>query len=187
MNKNLKTTITGVSLLILWLLPFSAYSQEEASVEKSIFGVQIGQMGIWANNELKLTNTIALRSEVGFEMANWSFFSPNYYAFFPLVLVVEPRYYFQIKKLHSQGLRIDNNVGLYLSLKIRHHAGWFMLYGDQPGNIEIIPTIALRSSIGKNLNYEIGGGIGYQYNFTSIKIEKHGWAFNPVLRLGYTF
>ena len=103
-NKNLKTTITGVSLLILWLLPFSAYSQdayfgdtrpqEEASVEKSIFGFQIGQMGMWANNELKLANSIALRSEVGFEMANWSLFGPNYYSFFPLVLVVEPRYYF---------------------------------------------------------------------------------------------
>ena len=196
-NKNLKTTITGVSFLILWLLPFSAYSQdayfgdtrpqEEASVEKSIFGFQIGQMGMWANNELKLANSIALRSEVGFEMANWSFFGPNYYSFFPLVLVVEPRYYFQIKKLHSKVLRIDNNTGLYLSLKIRHHAGWFILYGDQPGNIEIMPTIAVRDNIGKKFNYEIGGGMGYLYNFTSIIEEKHGWAFNLVLRLGYTF
>ena len=191
MNKNLKTTITGVSLLILWLLPFSAYSQEEASVEKSIFGVQVEFLGIWINNELKLSNTIALRSEVGFEMTNWTigsyFYSRGNEPFIPLTLTVEPRFYFQTKQLHSLGLCIDNNVGGYLSLKIRYHAGWLMLSGKETSNLEIIPIIASRSNIGKHFNYEMGGGIGYQYNFTSNKKEKHGWAINPVFRIGYTF
>jgi len=179
---------------ILTLLPFLLQAQqtpEVASVEKSIFGVQFSSVGFWANNETKLSNTIALRSEIGFRITNIRLGNPIYRIgnepFIPLVLILEPRYYYQIKKRYSQGLRIDNNTGYYLSLKIRHHAGWFMLSGSQPSNIEIIPCIAFRENIGKHFNYEIGGGMGYQHTFTSIREEKEYWAFNIVLRIGYTF
>ncbi|WP_344714740.1 hypothetical protein [Winogradskyella damuponensis] len=39
---------------------------QNTSVEKSIFGLQTGVLGIWAYNEAKLSNTIALRTEHGF-------------------------------------------------------------------------------------------------------------------------
>lgn len=48
---------TGCSLLILMITQF-IFSQEKqsGSVEKSIFGVQIGTLGAWVHNEFKLSN-----------------------------------------------------------------------------------------------------------------------------------
>ena len=99
------------------LLPFLLQAQqasEVTSVEKSIFGVQFGAAGFWANNETKLSNTVALRSEIGFRITNIRLGNPIYRIgnepFIPLVLTLEPRYYCQIKKRYSQGLRIDNST-----------------------------------------------------------------------------
>ena len=40
---------------------------QNASVEESIFGIQTGILGIWAHNESKLGNSIALRTELGLD------------------------------------------------------------------------------------------------------------------------
>lgn len=184
---------------------------EEASVEKSIFGIQAGVMGIWINNEIKLSNTIALRSEAGFEMTNWTigstFYNKGNEPFIPLVFIVEPRWYYDIKKRHSKGLYTANNTATFISVKIHYHADWLLLSGERPSNIQmtptythntpiaptythniqIMPTYATRRNIGKYFNYEVGGGIGYQHTFTSIEEENDVLAFNIVLRIGYTF
>jgi len=166
-------------------------AQEEASVEKSIFGIQVGEMGVWVNNEIKLLNTIALRSEIGFNATNRTivdfFIVPKHKIRIPLIVTVEPRYYFELKRRHSKGLSIANNSATFISVKINHEAGWLMLAGKQPSNIQIIPTYAVRRNIGKHFNYEVGGGVGYQYTFTSIEKENEVLAFNLVLRIGYTF
>ncbi|MBG6060810.1 hypothetical protein IWX83_000582 [Flavobacterium sp. CG_9.1] len=57
----------AVILILVFNLNVNA---QEVSVEKSIFGIQAGfgtRVGIWLNNEMKLTNSIALRSEIGLE------------------------------------------------------------------------------------------------------------------------
>ena len=179
------------SVLVLFPIAMQAQETSEASVEQSIFGIQAGRLGVWGYNESKLTNTIALRSEIGFEITNVYLFNitQGNELFIPLVLVIEPRYYFDLKKLNSKGLSIENNAASFFSLKIRYHAGWLMLSGKQPSNLQIIPTFASRTNIGKNFNFEIGGGMGYQYIFTSNlkEEEKDFWAFNLVLRIGYLF
>ena len=40
---------------------------QNSSVEKSVFGIQTGFLGIWGHNESRLSNKIALRSEIGFD------------------------------------------------------------------------------------------------------------------------
>jgi hypothetical protein len=47
---------------------FSLNAQNKESVEKSIFSPQIGTVGVWVNNEITLSNAIALRTEMGFYM-----------------------------------------------------------------------------------------------------------------------
>jgi len=189
-SKNKRSMVKKIGLMFVILLSFNIQAQE-ASVEKSIFGVQAGIMGVWLNNEVKLSSTVALRSEVGFRATNLRIGNPIYSRgnepFIPLVLTIEPRWYYDIKKRHSRGLCIANNSATFVSLKLRHHAGWLMLSGKQPSNIQIIPMYGLRGSIGQHFNYEIGVGIGYQHTFTSVKEEIDVWAFNIVLRIGYTF
>ncbi|WP_010182129.1 hypothetical protein [Aquimarina agarilytica] len=53
-------------LLILILLGTTITSTaQNPSVEKSLFGVQAGILGIWSNYEAKLTNTIGIRRHIG--------------------------------------------------------------------------------------------------------------------------
>ncbi|TRX22068.1 hypothetical protein [Flavobacterium franklandianum] len=52
---------------VIFLGMFFNTNAQDSSVEKSIFGIQTGFMGIWLNNEIKLTNNITLRSEIGIE------------------------------------------------------------------------------------------------------------------------
>ena len=54
-------------------------NSQTASVEKSTYGIQIGTLGIWAHREVKLTNEIALRAEIGMDAG---FFGGSFYPFF---------------------------------------------------------------------------------------------------------
>ena len=63
MKKTLLTlTLCGLALIA---------KSQNVSVEKSTFGLQTGVLGIWAYNEAKLSNTIALRTELGFDFGIW--------------------------------------------------------------------------------------------------------------------
>ncbi|WP_278020929.1 hypothetical protein [Flavobacterium ginsengisoli] len=72
---------------------------QEASVEKSMFSIQTGFAGLWLNNEFKLANSLALRSEIGIE---YDFAVGDHYdeAGFILqpVITLEPRFYYNLKK-----------------------------------------------------------------------------------------
>ena len=67
-----KTLIT----LTLCGLTLFAKSQN-TSVEKSTFGIQTGVLGIWAYNEARLSNSIALRTEIGFDFGIWGNATPQ--------------------------------------------------------------------------------------------------------------
>lgn len=41
---------------------------QTASVEQSNYGIQTGVLGIWAHQETKLSNQIALRAEIGMDV-----------------------------------------------------------------------------------------------------------------------
>lgn len=63
----MKKTILTLVLISLTL----TVKSQNASVEKSVFCIQTGFLGIWLHNETKLTNQIALRSEIGFDSGIW--------------------------------------------------------------------------------------------------------------------
>jgi hypothetical protein len=91
MKKKISTDILGLNL--------NAYCQT-IGVEKT-FSIQTG-LGIWINNETKLSNSIALRSEIGIEH---DFFCYQYDgAGFILqpVLTLEPRYYYNLENRNSE-------------------------------------------------------------------------------------
>jgi len=168
---------------------------QESSVEKSIYGIQTGFLGVYGQNELKLSNSIALRSEIGFDSGIWggSYYNKTGFILTP-VLTLEPRLYYNLKKRNSKTRRIDNNSGNFLSIKTSYHPDWFVI-SNYTGlhiitDISIIPTWGIRRNIGKHFNYEFGFGIGYRYIFA----KKAGYlknegetAVNLHLRIGYTF
>jgi len=186
-----KTLIT----LIFCGLTFITKSQN-TSVEKSIFGIQTGVLGVWAYNETKLSNTIALRTEIGFDFGIWeTTYYDDYDSPFLLtpVIVVEPRFYYNLKKRSKNSKRIDGNSGNFIALKTSYHAEWALFNSDDApvvSDFSIIPTWGIRRNLGKHFDYEAGLGAGFSYTFAKragyLK-NKSEMELNMHLRIGYRF
>lgn len=165
------------------------------SVEKSVLGLQTGFLGIWSNGEFRLTNTIALRAEVGFDAAIWggSLYDNTGFLLAP-VITAEPRLYYNLKKRLGKGRSIAGNSGNFVSLKTGLHPNWFVISNQENvtvvSDISIIPSWGIRRHIGAHFNYEAGAGLGYRYIFAKsagyAKNESEA-AVNLNLRIGYTF
>ncbi|PST82033.1 hypothetical protein C7T94_14550 [Pedobacter yulinensis] len=187
----MKKNLLAIALLGM---AFTAKSQH-TSVEKSVFGIQTGFLGVWAHHEAKLSGQIALRSELGFDSDLWggSFYEKTGFAMTP-VLAAEPRWYYNLDRRARKAKLTDGNTGNYLSLKTRFNPDWLVIsnYDDVIviSAIAVIPSWGIRRSIGKHFNYETGFGVGYAYSFS----KQAGFEKNESLvevdlqlRIGYRF
>ena len=105
------TTLVSLCLSILC-------NAQNASVEKSVLGIQTGFLGIWAHNESRLSNKIALRSEIGFDAGYQSgFFYPEDVFFLAPVLTLEPRFYYNLNKRDSNQKSSLITAGILFRLK----------------------------------------------------------------------
>lgn len=179
--------------LTLCGLTFIAKSQN-ASVEKSTFGIQTGLLGIWVHNETKLSNQFAFRSELGLDTG--IFFSRNDDNGFLLApaITVEPRWYYNLNKRENKSKRIDGNSGNFISIKTTYHPDWFVISNKDNlfliSDISIIPTWGIRRNIGSHFNYETGIGVGYARYFENdniVLLDKGEVVANLHLRIGYRF
>ncbi len=186
--KNILLTLTLCGLTLI------AKSQN-VSVEKSTFGVQTGFLGIWAHNESKLTNQIALRTELGLDTG---IFGSDVNDFDGLILVpaitLEPRWYYNLNKREKKSRRTDGNSGNFISIKTTFHPDWFIISNQDNINvisdISIIPTWGIRRNVGTHFTYETGIGIGYVRYFKEdnvILLNESDVAVNLHLRIGYRF
>ena len=82
------------------------------SVEKNITGIQIGPLGVWVNDEFRLTNKIALRAEAGLAAGYWagSQFEGLGFLLTPAVRI-EPRWYYNLDRRLRKGKEIKGNRG----------------------------------------------------------------------------
>jgi hypothetical protein len=185
------------TLLILTLCGLTLIAKSQnTSVEKSTFGLQTGVLGIWVYNEARLSNTIALRTEVGFDFGIWeTTYYDDYDSPFLLtpVIVVEPRYYYNLKKHSENSKRIDGNSGNFIALKTSYHPELAIFNTDDApvvSDFAIIPTWGIRRNIGEHLNYEAGLGVGYSHTFAEragYSKDKSELELNMHLRIGYRF
>jgi len=183
-----------LSIIILCGMTFNAKAQD-ASVEKSTFGIQTGFFGVWLHNEAKLSNAIALRTEIGINGGLWGgeYYEKTGFLLIP-VIIIEPRFYYNLNNRVKQSRRIDGNSGNFISLKNSYHIDWSIF--SNTDNIElishlsIVPTWGIRRNIGKYFNYEAGIGLGFNINFA----KRTGYIENEIkaignyhLQIGYRF
>jgi len=169
-------------------------NSQKVSVEKSVFGIQTGLLGIWGHNEFKMSNKLAFRSEIGLDVGFWggSFYEDNGFIMAPL-LSIEPRWYYNISKRAAKEKRIDGNSANFLSLRIAYHPDWFVISNqdvNMVSDISIVPTWGLRRNIGQHFNFETGAGIGYAYYFAKAAgyVENEGEVVLTILlKIGYKF
>ena len=187
----MKKTLLTLTLCMLALLA----SSQKASVENTTFGVQTGVLGLWAYNETKLSDAFALRTELGFDFGIWE---TTYYDDYDSpflqtpVIVLEPRFYYNLNKRSEKSKRIDGNSGNFIALKMGYHPDWFVLFNPDNAPVvsdfSIIPTWGIRRNIGKRFNYEAGIGAGYSYTFAEsagYSEDKGEVELNMHLRIGY--
>ena len=183
-----------IMTLLLCGITLIATSQD-ASVEKSVFGIQTGPIGVWVHNESKLSNSIALRSEIGIDggIAGGANYDKTYFITVP-VISLEPRWYYNLNKRESKSKRIDGNSGNFVSLKTSYHPDLLITSNDDNilliSDISIVPTWGIRRNIGSHFNYEVGIGVGYLYFFEKdnvVIINESDVAVNLHLRIGYRF
>ncbi|HZH70226.1 MAG TPA: hypothetical protein VFD80_07245 [Flavobacteriaceae bacterium] len=188
-----------VLMLFLSVFGLAQENQNEisnsVSVEKSIFGAQIGIFGIWLHHEARLSNKIALRSEIGLDTGLWwgEIYKNTGLVAGP-VLTLEPRWYYNINKRNRKGKSTSDNSGNFISIKTSYHPDWFVISNYQNirivSDISFVPTWGIRRNIGKKLNFETGIGLGY---WTTVNTSSYwfsnlsGVAGNLHLRFGYKF
>lgn len=188
-----------ISIILIICLSTTKGNAQEASVEESIWGIQALMLPLSVYNELKLTNNIALRSELawGFSWSGGGYFNNSSQWEVIPYLNVEPRYYYNLNRRHQKRKRIDNNSGNYLSLFVCFQPGFGITSknNDLFPAIYFIPTYGLRRNIGKHFNYEAALGFGYGWEFKEItylngetgSYTDSGTLFNFRLAFGYIF
>jgi hypothetical protein len=91
-----------IKIITLLLIIFQSTYAQNTGIEKSIFNVQTGFLGVWVNNEYRLSNEIVLRSEVGLDLGFQGCSDCNtVYGLIP-VISHEPRWYYNINKRNSK-------------------------------------------------------------------------------------
>lgn len=185
-----------LTALVIVLSTFGYYGNaQESHIEDSFYTVQTGIIGIWANNETKIGNKLALRSEIGFDSGIWGGGNSNSgtgFAMIP-VITVEPRFYYNLEKRKKENKNISRNSGNFLSLKTSYHPDWFVISNNNirvVSDLTIIPTFGIRRNIGlSNFNYEAVFGMGYQHIFKqqNTTLSKGDIAYNLGFRVGYSF
>lgn len=188
----MKQIIYGAFFLLIFQ---SNYSQNNG-VEKSIFNIQTGVLGSWLNNETKISNKFALRSEIGLDAGIFGGeINDNSGFFLTPVINIEPRWYYNILKRENKNKPINNNNANFLTTSISYHPDWFVISNKNNINIynqlSIIPKWGIRRNIANsNFNFEAGIGFGYRFYF----LKQYGYSKNDGetaldlhLRIGYTF
>lgn len=177
----------------LFLILFStSINAQETSVEKSLFGIQTGLLGIWVHNESHLADEFVLRTEAGFDAGIFSgfFYDGTGFLLAP-VINVSPRWYYNYKKRAAEGRKTLNNSANFLALEISLHPDWFVIsdhdFIDIPTQFTIIPKWAIKRTIGQHFVYELGAGIGYGYVLDDDFGENGEVALDLHLRIGYSF
>lgn len=147
-------------------------SAQTPRVEKSIFNIQAGFLGAWINNESRVWDATALRSEIGFDGGFFAgaFYEKTGYVLTP-VFTLEPRWYYNLPKRNAASKNIKKNSGNFWGLKTSFNPNWFTIsnYEDVKivTQISLIPKWGIRRMIGSHFNFETGFGIGTRYYFAN--------------------
>ncbi|MCF6213517.1 MAG: hypothetical protein L3J45_05780 [Flavobacteriaceae bacterium] len=180
-----KTILLSIILMASY---FNVQSQNKISVEKSIYGIQTGTLGFWFYNEAKLTNTIALRSEIGLDGGFIAGSSVGFIYVLAPTITAEPRFYYNLKKRSKKGKSILKNSANFLALEFFYVPDLFVISntrGSVTNSLSIIPKWGIKRTIGKHFTYELGLGIGYYIDLDDSRFNDT--AADLHLRIGYTF
>ncbi len=174
---------------------------EKVSVEKNLYGAQLGLFSTGFYYETQLQRKITLRTEIGLTLT----FSTKDYedpaiddkteTLIAPYVTLEPRWYYGLDRRKRLGKKTYNNSSNYVSLATSYistktpitNTGDF----DVVSAIYVIPKYGIRRAFAKHFNYEFSAGWGYQYNIFSessgCDCDHNNTAIDIQARIGYDF
>ena len=188
-------TTTRIFLLVCTFFTIVSSAQDEASVEKSVFGIHTGLVGVWVNAEFKLASEFALRTEIGAELGTVTSEINDDIAFLLIpVLSVEPRWYYNLDKRARKGKRTAKNSANAFSVNLRYSPNQYFTTSDYnidiPHQLAIVPSWGIRRVYGKHFTFETAIGVGPVVGFgeDSANVARTQDVFVDLrVRIGYTF
>lgn len=187
----MKKLLTGAALFSAIL---SGFAQSKATVEQSVWNAQTGLLGVFVNNEYRLADKFALRTELGLDGGFATNGNDTKWGLIPTINI-EPRYYYNIAKRAAKGRNTSGNASNFITVLVKYNPDWFIISNEEnvltENMIAIIPKWGIRRNIGQSkFNYEAGIGIGYYSYFGSDREHykyPEGVAVDMHLRVGYRF
>ncbi len=182
--------------ILILLSGYYVNAQDGKGVERSLFGIQTGFLGVWGHNEARISEDFVLRSEAGL---NFSFGmdeldTGTVTVLYPNV-ALSSRYYYNLQKRQNLDRNTYNNASDYLEFKIGYIPDWFAISSSDQNITETERMIinllwGIKRNIGKHLTYEAGAGLRYSIEFLKqygIENNSYDILWDIHLRLGYSF
>lgn len=185
------------------LISFMAKAQEveKVSVEKSLYGAQLGLVSTSFYYETQLQRKIALRAEIGLVLgfATRDYEDPAIEDESSTLIVpyvtLEPRWYYGLDRRKRLGKKTYNNSSNYVSLATSYMSNKTPIMNngdfDVVSAITVVPKYGIRRAFAKHFNYEFSAGVGYQYNVFSetsgCNCDHNDVALDIQARIGYDF
>jgi len=159
LKEKINKVMKKIFVIILVMLSCVVEAQD-GSVEKSIYGIQIGGVGIWGHNELRFSDQIAIRTELGvyteIQQGIGYYIAPE--------LSISPRWYYNTKKRNQKKLDIGGNSANFLSLKAGFRSNVFEFsdyeYDRAQNSISVSAKWGIKRNLSEKINFEIGSGLG---------------------------
>ena len=181
-------------LVFLAIGTLSCQAQEQntaVSVEKSVFGIQTGLVGFWANNELRLANQWALRTEIGTELYTATNTNDDHELLLVPVISAEPKWYYNLNKRDRKGKNIKGNSGNAFSVKVQYNPNFIFAGEDfvpKPHHLALIPKWGIRRVYWEHFTFETALGIGPVFYLNNDNLYKQSEIFTDLtVRIGYSF
>ena len=184
-------------LSILLCVTFFSSAQENnpqsASVEQSLWSAQATLFGLWITNEARLSDEVALRSQVGLSGGYTQTYATDYSFLYMLIpeIELESRWYHSIDRRASKGRNTANNSADYVSLKSTYQPDWFTIGNDHKEDIfsslALTANAGMRREIWTNFSFELATGVGAAYDLENVN-QKDFFVFPDFhFNLGYSF
>lgn len=171
------------------------YAQNDVSVERALYSIEAGLLGIWASSEIRISNEFVFRPEIGFD-GGFGIGSSTQGKFLWILsptISAESRWYYNLQRRSDKGKKIAKNTANFLSLQLGYDPDWFTISNAdsriiESGNVNL--KWGIRRVWGKHFTYEMGAGVGFVQKLDNPYIgpDPNSSNFYPVLffRLGYT-
>lgn len=153
----------------------------QASVEKRLFGVDIGLVSASFKYEAKLARKFTLYSEAGISLKSYTveYNDPalkdeTNYLTSPF-LAVAPRFYYGLDRRVQKGRSIAKNGANFISVNFLYNSNRNEITNSSKihsvvPSLGVIPSFGIRRVFATNFSYEFIFGYGYQYNFYDAEV-----------------